>query len=159
MLMRKPFILTITGMLLLAGTALADGTAETNSHSGHGSAHEDSQPAATAAVTASTSPSTTAAPASASAAATPAATPSPHEMGHEADSHAGHSQSTPAASAEPSEPAAAGGHSHGSGEELVETPANVPVLGGFAALNGAFLLIGAWNKLGQKRKREGAHRE
>jgi hypothetical protein len=40
-----------------------------------------------------------------------------------------------------------GGHSHGSTAEVVETPANLPVLGSFAAVNGTFLLAGIWVKI------------
>lgn len=35
---------------------------------------------------------------------------------------------------------------HGGHEDVVETPPNLPVLGTFAAINGAFLLVGIWNK-------------
>jgi len=40
---------------------------------------------------------------------------------------------------------------HGSHEDVVETPPNIPVLSTFAAINAAFLLVGIWNKWVRKK--------
>ncbi|MDF2923446.1 MAG: hypothetical protein K0R57_2360 [Paenibacillaceae bacterium] len=68
------------------------------------------------------------------------------------DGHSSHDDGNDGHS--PEEAPAAGGHSHGSTENLVETPANVPVLSSFAAVNGAFLLVGLRNKLVKRKGRE-----
>ncbi len=129
MLMKKTVIMTIAGMLLMAGAALADGTSGTGGHTEHGSGQSGES----------------------------------YNMGHEAaDPHGSHTQakSSDDSASEHNETSASGGHSHGNEAELVETPANVRVLGSFAALNGAFLIIGAWNKFGRKPERmEGQQHE
>lgn len=45
--------------------------------------------------------------------------------------------------------------SHGTNEEVVETPPNIPVLSTFGGIMLAFILYGAWNKW--LRKKERAH--
>ncbi len=128
MLRKKTVMMTIAGMLLMAGTALAVGTPGAGVPTEHGSGQGGES----------------------------------HDMGHEADTRGSHTQDTSSADTEPvsEETSAAEGHSHGSEADLVETPANVRVLGSFAALNGAFLIIGAWNKFGPKPERtEGQQHE
>lgn len=46
-----------------------------------------------------------------------------------------------------------GGHGHG-GENLVEKPANMKVLGTFGAINLSFVLIGIWNKWFKRKEGE-----
>ncbi len=128
MLMKKTVIMTIAGMLFMAGAALADGTSGVVDHTEHGSGQGGES----------------------------------HDMGHDTDSHGSHTKakSSDDSASEPNETSASGSHSHGNEADLVETPANVRVLGSFAALNGAFLIIGAWNKFGPKPERmEGQQHE
>jgi hypothetical protein len=129
MLRKKTVMMTIAGMLLMAGTALADGTPDAGVPTEHGSGQGGE---------------------------------SHDDMGHEADTRGSYTQATSSAGSEPvsKETSAAESHSHGSEADLVETSANLRVLGSFAALNGAFLIIGAWNKFGPKPERtEGQQHE
>lgn len=152
MLAKQTMILTIAGMLVMAGSAMADEKPVNGAHTEHGSGHGEAVVPKPEAASTAASPSVTS-----------AGSPVPHDMGHEEDSHnmehnedghGSHSHTEPAATADPAhEPSSVGVHSHGNEGDLVETPANVPVLSSFAALNGAFLLFGAWSKFGRKPKK------
>lgn len=148
----KRSIMAVTlaaGVLLFAGTAWAD---EPNKHD-----HSGTQVQQTAAPTAAATTAPTVAPTAAGSSA------HDHNMTQEehqnmdttgtggssaADTHSTHGTAEESSSS-------AGDHSHGSGEPLVETPANKAVLGTFGGIMGAFILYGAVTKL--LRKKEGAH--
>lgn len=163
--MKKVAVLAVlAATLLFSGTALADEQTKKEDHSGHGATQV--QPAAKQEANKTTAPAQT--PAAADAQSHNMSTeehqkmttttdrhqnmtPQEHmNMGSTGDSHSGTNGTHGDTSNGTQEESSGGGHgSHGN---VVETPPNIPVLAAFGAVNGAFLLIGVWNKWFRKRK-------
>jgi hypothetical protein len=131
--MRKVAIIAgIAGVLLFSNSALAD-EATKDEHSGHG--------------TTQVQPSAKQGPASTTPVEQPAATATHEEHNMTPEEHASHEGTT--VSHEEEEASTSGGHGHGN---VVETPANIPVLTTFGAINVAFILFGVWNKWFRKKE-------
>lgn len=142
---RTAMLLAITSILAYPSAAAADEGKNSGGHDSHGGSHSNHTTPAKPAPTAAAKPATTAKPDS--------ATPT------QPDAHSSHSHGIEPAASAPSADSTkganpdshgSGGHSHGSGP-VTETPPNLPVLGSFAAVNGAFLLYGLRNKLTRKK--------